>query len=83
MQDYEVSIQVLLWLGWKKREEIEFEFHAKPNLYFNLRHGELLFKYCSSYSDTGGVTTLFDLPSGGAEGGYQWEVQTPDGWTSY
>jgi hypothetical protein len=23
----------------------------------------------------------FSLPSGDAEGGYQWEVQTPDGWT--
>jgi hypothetical protein len=25
----------------------------------------------------------FSFPSGDAEGGYQWEVQTPDDWTSY
>jgi hypothetical protein len=25
----------------------------------------------------------FSLPSGDDEGGYQWEVQTPDGWTLY
>jgi hypothetical protein len=25
----------------------------------------------------------FSFLSGDAEGGYQWEVQTPDGWTPY
>jgi hypothetical protein len=28
-------------------------------------------------------TCSFSLPSGDAEGGYQWEVQTLDGWTLY
>jgi hypothetical protein len=40
-----------------------------------------------SYSDFAKLNYLcavsFSLPSGDAEGSYQWKVQTPDGWTPY
>jgi hypothetical protein len=39
---------------------------------------------CSSFASLNYLCAVsFSLPSGDAEGGYQWEVQTPDGWTPY
>jgi hypothetical protein len=66
MQDYEVSIQVSKWLGLEIRKEFEFDFQTTQHSYLNPNlqlHDEALFKHCSCYGDTRGVTTSLLISS--------------------